>query len=133
MPLPPLLSERSPAMRAVLTFATPVVGGFLAGATLGLSVAAWVVANVLAVLGGVGAGFEHDSPGGGARRGATGGVCFGLALVLADALVVDHRVATIAKPAILQTVVTVVGGIVLGALGGALRARAARRAAAAVA
>jgi 4-amino-4-deoxy-L-arabinose transferase-like glycosyltransferase len=131
MPLPPLLSERPPALRAPLIVIPALLAGFATGATLGLSAAAWTVANLLAALGGIGGGFEHESPAAGARRGALGGLAFGLALVLADALVVDQREATIADPAILQIVVTTAAGALLGALGGLLRARAMRRRAAA--
>jgi hypothetical protein len=133
MLLPPLLSERPPALRLALTYATPAVGGVLVGLTLGVSVAAWVVANVLATLGGLGAGLEHDDLAGAARRGATGGLIFGLALVLADAVAVDDRVATIADPAILQALVTTTAGTLLGLAGAALRARVVRRQAAAAA
>ncbi|MCW2984928.1 MAG: hypothetical protein JWR63_2498 [Conexibacter sp.] len=133
MLLPPLLSERPPALRLVLAYATPAIGGFLAGATLGLGVGAWIVANLLATLGGLGAGLEHDDPAGAARRGATGGLLFGLALVLADALVVTGRVATIADPAILQALITTIAGTLLGLAGAALRARVVRRQAAAAA
>jgi hypothetical protein len=62
-----------------------------------------------------------------------GGLIFGLFLVLADATVVDDRVTKIADPAILQAVITTIAGALLGAIGGALRARAERRAAADVA
>jgi hypothetical protein len=131
VPLPPLLSERPAALRLSLTVLTPAIAGFLTGVTLGVGIGAWVIANVLAGLGGLGAGFEHDGVRSGVRRGAIGGACFGLALVLADATVVGDRVATIADPAILQTVVTTAGGTLLGALGGAARGRLCRRAAAA--
>jgi hypothetical protein len=131
--LPPLLSERPPALRLALTFLTPALGGFATGTTLGLGLGAWIVANVIATLGGFGAGLEHEDRAGAARRGALGGATFGLALVLADALVVDDRVATIADPAILQAVVTTTIGTLLAIAGATLRARILRRAATAVA
>jgi hypothetical protein len=123
-PLPPLLAERPPALRLPLIIIPALVLGFIAGATLGVSPAAWAIVNLVAIAGGIGAGFEHDGAAEGARRGALGGLAFGLALVLADALVVDDREATIADPAILQVVVTTVAGALLGALGGLLRRRA---------
>src|SRR3954447_4774439 len=129
MSLPPMLSERPQALRVWLVVIPAALAGFATGAMLGVSSAAWAIANVLACLGGVGAGFEHENAGGGARRGALGGLVFGLGLVLADALLVDDRAAKIADPAILQTVVTTIAGALLGAIGGALRARAIRRAA----
>jgi hypothetical protein len=121
--LPPLLSTRPPALRFALTYLTPAFGGFLTGATLGLGLGAWIIANVIATLGGLAAGLEHDDRTSAARRGATGGAIFGLALVLADALVVDHRVAAIADPAILQAVVTTTLGTLLALAGTALRGR----------
>jgi hypothetical protein len=127
--LPPLLADRPPAVRLTLTYVTPVLAGLATGAMLGVSVAAWAIANVLATLGGLGAGFEHDERGDAARRGAIGGLLFGLSVVLADALVVDDRAATIADPAILQAVVTTIAGTLLALAGWALRARVVRRAA----
>jgi hypothetical protein len=130
--LPPLLADRPRALRFALTYVSPVLAGFLAGAMLGVGVAAWAIANVVATLGGFGAGLEHDDLGDAARRGAIGGLLFGLSVVLADALVVGDRAATIAHPAILQAVVTTVAGALLALAGCALRARLVRRAAVAV-
>jgi hypothetical protein len=130
--LPPLLSERAPAVRSVLLYVLPVVGGLAGGATLGLAVWAWVLANVIATVGGFGAGLEHDDLGGAARRGATGGVLFGLGIVIADALVDNDRVAKLASPAILQVLVTGIAGTLLALAGATLRARVVRRRALAV-
>jgi hypothetical protein len=127
MKLPPLLKSHPPALQAALVVIPAVAWGFFTGATLGMSVAAWVIANAVAAIGGVGGGFDHDGAREGAKRGALGGLVFGLFLVLADATVVDDRVASIAKPAILQAVVTTFFGVLLGALGGHLRGRVERR------
>jgi hypothetical protein len=121
--LPPLLSERPPVLRYALTCLTPALAGFATGATLGIGLAAWIVANVIATLGGLGAGFEHDERAEAARRGATGGAIFGLSLVLADALVVTDRAAAIANPAILQALVTTTIGTLLALAGTTIRAR----------
>jgi hypothetical protein len=130
-PLPPLLSERPLAIRITFTVVLPLIGGFLTGAMLGVNATAWAVANVIAVIGGFLAGFDHDTTAGAARRGALGGLLFGLALVLADALVVDDRAAKIADPAIAQLLVTVPAGAVLAILGVSTRGKIARRQAAA--
>ncbi|HMJ34148.1 MAG TPA: hypothetical protein VK501_09530 [Baekduia sp.] len=127
MPLPPLLSDRPRALRLTLTYVTPAVGGLLAGATLGLSLAAWTIANVLATLGGLGGGFEHDTLRDAARRGAIGGLLFGTGLVVADATVVDDRVATIVDPAFLHPLLTTTVGTLLSVAGAALRLRVVRR------
>jgi hypothetical protein len=125
--LPPLLSSRPRGVQAVAVVVPPLAGGFLTGATLGWSAGAWVIANVLATLGGFLAGFDHDRLGDAARRGALGGLLFGLALVLADALVVGDRVAKIADPPILQTVVTLIAGTLLAVAGAWVRGRIAAR------
>jgi hypothetical protein len=115
-PLPPLLSSRPRPVQAVAVVVPPLVGGFLTGA------------NVIATVGGFLAGFDHDRGGEAARRGALGGLLFGLALVLADALVVDDRVARIADPPILQAVVTTIAGALLAVAGTWVRNRLAARA-----
>src|SRR2546426_2671153 len=97
----PLLSERPRAVQLTVPVALPLIGGFLVGWTLAGSAALWAVANVIAILGGVAAGFDHDGATAGARRGAFGGLLFGLAVVLADATVVDDRAATLPGPAVL--------------------------------
>lgn len=128
IPLPPLLSSRPRPVRIAAMVVPPLVGGFLTGATLGLSVAAWAIANVIATVGGFLAGFDHDRLGEAARRGALGGLLFGLSLVLADALVVDDRVARIADPPIAQAVVTTIAGTLLALAGTSVRNRLAARA-----
>jgi hypothetical protein len=126
--LPPLLSSRPRPVQVGAVVVPPLIGGFLTGATLGWSVGSWVLANVIATLGGFLAGFDHDRLGESARRGAAGGLLFGLALVLADALVVDDRVARIAEPPIVQAVVTTIAGTLLALAGTWVRNRLAARA-----
>src|SRR5256885_12550157 len=57
----PLLSERPRAVQLTVPVALPLIGGFLVGWTLAGSAALWAVANVIAILGGVAAGFAHDA------------------------------------------------------------------------
>jgi hypothetical protein len=132
-PLPPLLSSRPRPVQIGSMVVPPLIGGFLTGATLGWTVGAWVIANVIATIGGFLAGFDHDRLGDAARRGALGGLVFGLSLVLADALVVDDRVARIASPPIAQAVVTTIAGTLLAIAGTWVRNRIAARAVVAVA
>jgi hypothetical protein len=126
--LPPLLSTRPRAVQVGAVVVPPLIGGFLTGATLGWSVGMWVIANVIATIGGFLAGFDHDRLGEAARRGAIGGLLFGLSLVLADALVVDDRVARIASPPIAQAVLTCVIGTLHAVAGAWVRNRIAARA-----
>ena len=129
MALPPLLSERPPTQQRVIPIAGPIIGGVLTGLALGVSEGLWALANIIMILGGVAAGFDHLGAAEGARRGLLGGTIFGIALLLTDAISGMSREAKLPDPAILLLIVTIVAGTLLGALGGALRARAqARRA-----
>jgi hypothetical protein len=132
-PLPPLLADRPPLLRFALVFVTPALGGFATGVSLGIAVGVWIAANAIATLGGFGAGLEHADLRGAGARGATGGLVFGLSLVLADALTVGDRVATIADPAILQAVVTTTAGAGLALAGATARAKLLKRRAASAA
>jgi hypothetical protein len=129
MPLPPLLSERPPSQQKLIPVAGAVIGGALTGVALGISEAVWAILNIIMILGGVAAGFDHLGAAAGARRGLFGGVVFGLALLAVHELGGMDAEATLPDPAILLAVVTTVAGTALGALGGALRARAQARAA----
>ena len=130
MPLPPLLSEYPPALRVVFAVVLPLAAGFATGLTLGASATLWAIANIIVFFGGIAAGFDHDGAVAGAKRGVLGGLLFGCALVLADAVAVDHRVARIADPPVLHPLITMTIGTIFGALGGALRARVMRHRAA---
>jgi uncharacterized membrane protein len=90
---------------------------------LGVSAPVYVVASLLAILGGIGAGFDHLGAGEGAVRGAVGGLLFGVAIVATHALAGNDAKTSIPHPAIVLAIVTAILGALLGALGGALRAR----------
>jgi hypothetical protein len=127
MSLPPLLSERPRNVQVALIVIPSIVWGLITGWTLDVSEALYALANLIAIVGGVAGGFECKDAAAGAKRGVVGGLLFGVGILLADAAIVDHREATLPNPAILLVIVTAVGGALLGALGGALRARAMRR------
>jgi hypothetical protein len=129
MALPPLLSERPPAHQRAIVIAGPIIGGVITGISLGISEAVWTVTNIIMILGGVVAGFDHLGAGAGARRGLFGGFVFGLALLATHEITGLDAEAKLPDPGILLVVVTTVAGCALGALGGALRARAQARAA----
>ena len=81
--------------------------------------------SVLAVLGGIGAGFDHVGAGAGARRGLLGGTLFGAAVLIAHEIHGATAEADLPEPAILLVVATALLGVLFGALGGYLRARTA--------
>ncbi|MDX6637496.1 MAG: hypothetical protein QOJ01_1007 [Solirubrobacterales bacterium] len=123
MKLLPLLEERPVAAQVVLAIVVPVVYGAITGYTLGHSKGVYIVLNLLAAVGGVGAGFDHLGPRAGARRGVLGGAIFGLAVVIAHAIQGGPALTKIPHPAILLVVFTVLFGLALGAFGGYLRGR----------
>ena len=125
MRLPPLLEERPQGVQVLLAIVVPVVYGAFTGYFLGKSEGAWVVLNLLAAIGGVGAGFDHRDAAAGARRGALGGALFGAAVLIGHEIQGGDPKASIPSPGILLIVVTVAFGVALGALGGYLRRRAA--------
>jgi hypothetical protein len=128
MALPPLLAEHPRPVQAVLAIVVPAVFGAITGIFLGISEPVYVVLALLGVLGGVAAGFDHLGAADGARRGALGGVLFGGFILIAHELSGEEAEAHLPEPAVVLVVVTTVLGVLLGALGGWLRARAQRRA-----
>jgi hypothetical protein len=115
-------------VQAVLAVVVPAVFGAITGIFLGISEPVYVVLALLGVLGGVAAGFDHLGAVNGARRGALGGVLFGGFILIAHELSGEEAEAHLPEPAVVLIVVTTVLGVLLGALGGWLRARAQRRA-----
>jgi hypothetical protein len=128
MALPPLLDERPSSHQKLIPIVGPILGGAITGIALGISEGVWLVANIIMILGGVMAGFDHLGAAAGARRGLFGGFVFGLALLATHEIAGLEAEAKLPDPAILLVVVTTVVSIGLGAAGGALRARAQARA-----
>lgn len=123
MALPPLFESRPPGVKAILLVVAPAVLGTITGIALGLSAVAYLVLNILAVVGGVLAGLEHDGAGGGALRGLVGGLLFGT-FILAGSWVGGMSPTTeLPHPAALLPLITLAVGVVLGATGGLIRGR----------
>ena len=130
MPLPPLLSSRTPAMQVLVANVVPCLFGAVTGLMLGLNEIAYLaLAGPIGILGGYFAGLEHSSAPEGAVRGLLGGLQFGSFILLADAISGLTRQADLLDPAILLVVLTTTFGSVLGFFGGLTRERLARRAA----
>jgi len=125
----PLLEDHPPAVRFLLAGAVPVLFGALTGYFLGVSEAAYLILSVLAIVGGVGAGFDHVGSAAGARRGVLGGTLFSSAILIAHEIHGASAKADLPEPAILIVPLFALLGACFGALGGWLRARAIDRAA----
>jgi hypothetical protein len=126
--LSPLMSERPPRVRLVLMVVLPALFGAITGLVLGWSEPLYVALSILAILGGVGAGFDHLGAAAGARRGLLGGALFGCFILIAHELSGEEPEADLPDPAILLAVVITLLGVAFGALGGWLRQRVERRA-----
>jgi hypothetical protein len=110
-------------VRIALAVIAPAILGAVTGYLLGVSEGAYIALSLIAALGGIGAGFEHDGAGAGVKRGLLGGTIFGAFLLLANELHNATAQVDLPDPAILLVVITAVLGILLGAFGGWLRAR----------
>ena len=123
----PLLVDRPPALQLVFAVAVPAIFGIFCGVMLQTSAAIYLIASVLAILGGIGAGFDHNGAGEGAVRGIVGGAIFGTMILVVHAIDGGEPKTDLPDPPIILAVVTTVLGAAFGAIGGALRGRVERR------
>jgi hypothetical protein len=85
---------------------------------LGVSSGAYWALAIIAGLGAVVAGFEHQDGWGGADRGLVGGVLFGIGLLVAHAIAGTHAKVSLGGFPPLLIVIDAIFGMLLGALGG---------------
>lgn len=123
MQAPPLLIDRAPAAQAGAAIAGPVLLGALCGWLLGVDETAYTILSLLAVIGGIGSGFEHGRPGEGAVRGVSGGAIFGAAIIATSAITGAAPEAHLPEPPVTLVAFTALLGALFGAIGGALRRR----------
>jgi hypothetical protein len=129
MPLwpPPLLRDRPRALQIVFAVVVPIAFGAVCGVVLGESGLWFQILMLGGGVGGVNAGFEHDTLRGGLARGASGGALF------AAALLITHEARDVPALAHLPLALPVMAigyavmGTPLGGLGGWLRCRSAGR------
>lgn len=127
---PVLFRDRSRPAQIVLGGVVPAVAGAVAGVLVGVSSGAYWGYGVLVAIGAVVAGFEHQDGWGGADRGLVAGAIYGVALLVAHAIVGTHATVSLGSFPPLLAVVTAIAGMLLSALGGRIaRLRRERRAA----
>ena len=119
----PLLNERPAGEQIFIVLVLPALFGAICGVLLGISAGVYTVLTLLGILGGIGAGYDHATPGEGALRGVAGGALFGTFILLAHAITGEDAEVDLPDPHILLPVATTLISIPLGAIGGALRAR----------
>lgn len=121
---PPLLSSWPVGVRVVLAGVLPIGFGLLCGALIGVSGTLFLVLQAIAITAGVLAGMEHDRTPAGTARGLWGGLLFGLAILAGHGLQGGDDNGVLPHPHVLQLLLTVVPGGLLGTLGAWLRGRA---------
>lgn len=127
----PLLLARPFPAQLVVAILLPVAFGILTGWMLGVDETGYLILSVLGIAGGLGAGFDHLGADQGFLRGIMGGLLFGVSILLAHSLFGQEAKAKLPDPHGVLVAITTVLGALLGAWGGALRAkREARRGAA---
>jgi hypothetical protein len=122
-----LFRERPRSVQVVLGLVVPLLFGAVAGVVLGISAAVYWVIGLVALVGGVGAGFEHADARDGAYRGVVGGTLYGIGLLVAHAIAGTDAEVSLPDFAPVLVVFTALIGMLAGALGGKLRGSAMRR------
>ncbi len=122
---PMLFRDRPRPAQVVVGGVIPALIGAAAGVLVGVSSTGYWILGALAAVGGFFAGFEHLDGWGGADRGFFGGLIYGIALLLAHALVGTHAKVSLGSFPPFLAVVTAIIGMLISAAGGRL-ARAQR-------
>jgi hypothetical protein len=120
---PMLFRDRPRPVQVVLGGVIPAIAGAVAGVLIGTSSGAYWAWGVLAAIGSVVGGFEHQDGWGGADRGLVAGVIYGIALLLVHALVGTHAKVSLGSFPPFLVVITGIAGMLLSALGGFLARR----------
>ena len=115
---PVLFRDRPRPAQIALGGVVPAVAGAIAGALVGASSGAYWAYSVLAAIGSVVAGFEHQDGWGGADRGLVAGAIYGIALLVAHAIIGTHAKVSLGSFPPLLAVLTAIAGMLLSAAGG---------------
>lgn len=124
-----LFHERSLGLKIVTGGLVPAAFGAVTGLVLGVSSAGYWALSLLALAGGVLAGFEHRDGWEGADRGLVAGAIFGTSLLVAHALTGTNAQVALPKFSPILVIFTAIIGMFATALGGRLRRAASTRAA----
>jgi hypothetical protein len=124
MSLPPAFEERTAAQQVVGAVVVTIVFGLLTGFALGWNeIAYYVLVGPIALAGGFLGGMEHRGADQGLVRGAMGGLVYGSFILLGLEILNEEPEAYLGEPQAGLVFVTTIVGAILGALGGAFRAR----------
>jgi hypothetical protein len=124
MPLPPAFEDRTPVEQIVGAVVVTIVFGLVTGFALSWNeIVYYILVGPIALFGGFIAGMEHRGTDVGLVRGAMGGLIYGSYILLGLEIVNDEPEAYLGEPHAGLVFVTTFVGAIVGALGGAYRAR----------
>lgn len=119
----PLLLSRPLPVQVFAAVILPAAFGLLTGYLLGVSAAGYWLTQVVGILGGLVAGYDHLGSDQGFVRGLCGGLLFGTFILVGHSVFHDTAKVTLPHPhGVLVGFTTLAGGI-LGAIGGGRRAK----------
>jgi hypothetical protein len=121
--MPTLLRTRPLPLQLVLAAIIPLAYGALCGWLATVNKTAYVVLTLLAVVGAYVAGQEHRGAREGAVRGLVGGALFGGGILAVLEAIDKQPKADLPHPRIILLAITILVGVVAGALGGRRRAK----------
>jgi hypothetical protein len=116
-----LFPEQNTAERVFGLLIGPILLGAICGWLLGVTEIGYTVLTLLAILGGLAAGYEHATLGSGALRGLWGGTLFSLTICEVHRLIGNDSLASTPKPIEIIVIVFAVISMILGLIGAALR------------
>jgi hypothetical protein len=124
MQLPPAFEDRKPVEQIIGAVVITMVFGLITGFALGWNeIVYYVLVGPVALAGGFLGGMEHRGADEGFVRGALGGLVFGSFVLLGLEILNDEPEAYLGEPQVGLVFVTTIVGSILGAMGGAYRAR----------
>ena len=119
-----LFEERPFSLQVVGGIVVPVVFGLITGLAMGWNeIAYWVLAGPLAIGGGLLGGAEHEGADNGFVRGAISGLIFGSFILIGHEIANNEPKVHLPDPQSGLVFATTLIGAILGAVGGAWRAR----------
>ena len=98
--------RRSDSQQLFLRFVAPAILGAVVGLVVGISAPLYWVLQVVATIGGLGAGIEHRGAAEGAKRGVVGGAIYGALILIVHELTGAEAEVELGEVPILLVVVT---------------------------